>query len=288
MTGSGHHGDGGDGVRAALRRLRLAAGLTQERLAERAGVSAKAIIALENDPARTPRLETVTRAGRRPGPRPGRPSPPAGGGAAGQAGISRAPADGAGAAPGGRPRRVLAELEPTPWRGGPRAEPPHDPRPSPQRPVARTGARPGRRGAARPGAGAGDAQALGRGGPLPPGGDRRDGRRRQDGAGGPAGARAGPGLRGGVLAQPAQRPALPRVAGRGDPVPVRPAGAARPRARRRGSGSCWSCCGAAEPGGPRQLRDGARAARRRWATERGTRGTGSCCSGSGRPGTRAA
>src|SRR6187397_919026 len=46
---------------AALRRLRLAAGLTQERLAERAGVSAKAIIALENDPARTPRLETVTR-----------------------------------------------------------------------------------------------------------------------------------------------------------------------------------------------------------------------------------
>jgi LuxR family maltose regulon positive regulatory protein len=44
-----------------LRRLRLAAGLTQERLAERAGVSAKAVIALENDPARTPRLETVTR-----------------------------------------------------------------------------------------------------------------------------------------------------------------------------------------------------------------------------------
>src|SRR5262245_35131552 len=46
---------------AALRDLRLSAGLTQERLAERAGVSAKAIIALENDPARTPRLETVTR-----------------------------------------------------------------------------------------------------------------------------------------------------------------------------------------------------------------------------------
>jgi transcriptional regulator with XRE-family HTH domain len=46
---------------AVLRRLRLAAGLTQERLAERAGVSAKAIVALENDPARTPRLKTVTR-----------------------------------------------------------------------------------------------------------------------------------------------------------------------------------------------------------------------------------
>jgi WD40 repeat protein/DNA-binding XRE family transcriptional regulator len=46
---------------AALRRLRLAAGLTQERLAERAGVSAKAVIALEKDPGRTPRLETVTR-----------------------------------------------------------------------------------------------------------------------------------------------------------------------------------------------------------------------------------
>src|SRR5690349_15599785 len=44
-----------------LRRLRLAAGLTQERLAERAGLSAKAIIALENHPTRTPRLETVTR-----------------------------------------------------------------------------------------------------------------------------------------------------------------------------------------------------------------------------------
>jgi transcriptional regulator with XRE-family HTH domain len=46
---------------ALLRRLRLAAGLTQERLAERAGVSAKAIIGLENKPARAPRLETVTR-----------------------------------------------------------------------------------------------------------------------------------------------------------------------------------------------------------------------------------
>ena len=69
---------------ALLRRLRLAAGLTQERLAERAGVSAKAVIALENDPARTPRLETVTRLGRCPGPGPGRPSPPAGSGPAGQ------------------------------------------------------------------------------------------------------------------------------------------------------------------------------------------------------------
>ena len=46
---------------AMLKRLRLAAGLTQERLAERAGVSAKAIVNLENDPTRMPRLETVTR-----------------------------------------------------------------------------------------------------------------------------------------------------------------------------------------------------------------------------------
>lgn len=44
---------------ALLRRLRLAAGLTQESLAERAGVSAKAIQGLERDPNRLPRLDTV-------------------------------------------------------------------------------------------------------------------------------------------------------------------------------------------------------------------------------------
>jgi predicted ATPase/transcriptional regulator with XRE-family HTH domain len=42
-----------------LRDRRLAAGLTQEALAERAGLSAKAVSELERDPARTPRLETV-------------------------------------------------------------------------------------------------------------------------------------------------------------------------------------------------------------------------------------
>jgi predicted ATPase/DNA-binding XRE family transcriptional regulator/TolA-binding protein len=42
-----------------LRQRRLAAGLTQEALAERAGVSAKAISDLERDPERTPRLDTV-------------------------------------------------------------------------------------------------------------------------------------------------------------------------------------------------------------------------------------
>jgi predicted ATPase/DNA-binding XRE family transcriptional regulator len=42
-----------------LRDQRLAAGLTQEALADRAGVSAKAVSELERDPARTPRLETV-------------------------------------------------------------------------------------------------------------------------------------------------------------------------------------------------------------------------------------
>lgn len=45
---------------ALLKRLRLAAGLTQEALAERAGLSARAVSDLERDPARTPRLETVT------------------------------------------------------------------------------------------------------------------------------------------------------------------------------------------------------------------------------------
>ena len=45
---------------ALLKRHRLAAGLTQEALAERAGLSAKAVSDLERDPARTPRLGTVT------------------------------------------------------------------------------------------------------------------------------------------------------------------------------------------------------------------------------------
>ena len=44
----------------ALRQHRLSAGLTQEALAERAGVSAKAVSELERDLARTPRLDTVT------------------------------------------------------------------------------------------------------------------------------------------------------------------------------------------------------------------------------------
>ena len=44
---------------ALLRRLRLAAGLTQEALAERAGLSAKAVRGLERDPTRVPRLDTV-------------------------------------------------------------------------------------------------------------------------------------------------------------------------------------------------------------------------------------
>ena len=42
-----------------LRQRRLAAGLTQEALAERAGVSAKAVSDLERDPGRTPRLDTI-------------------------------------------------------------------------------------------------------------------------------------------------------------------------------------------------------------------------------------
>jgi transcriptional regulator with XRE-family HTH domain len=42
-----------------LRRRRLAAGLTQEAHAERAGISAKAVSDLERDPDRTPRLDTI-------------------------------------------------------------------------------------------------------------------------------------------------------------------------------------------------------------------------------------
>jgi predicted ATPase/DNA-binding XRE family transcriptional regulator len=49
----------GSAFGAMLRRLRLAASLTQEGLAERAGVSAKAVGELERDAARLPRLETV-------------------------------------------------------------------------------------------------------------------------------------------------------------------------------------------------------------------------------------
>ena len=44
---------------ALLRRCRLAAGLTQAALAERAGLSERAVNDLERDPQRTPRLETV-------------------------------------------------------------------------------------------------------------------------------------------------------------------------------------------------------------------------------------
>ena len=47
------------GFGALLRRLRLAAGLTQEALAERAGVSARAVSDLERDPSRLPRLDSV-------------------------------------------------------------------------------------------------------------------------------------------------------------------------------------------------------------------------------------
>ncbi len=45
--------------RVLLKQLRLAAGLTQEALTERAGLSAKAVSDLERNHGRTPRLETV-------------------------------------------------------------------------------------------------------------------------------------------------------------------------------------------------------------------------------------
>ncbi len=46
---------------ALLKRYRLAAGLTQEQLAERASLSAHAVSDLERDPARLPQLESVAR-----------------------------------------------------------------------------------------------------------------------------------------------------------------------------------------------------------------------------------
>ena len=48
------------GFKELLKQHRLAAGLTQEALAERAGISAKAVSELERDPARLPRLDTVS------------------------------------------------------------------------------------------------------------------------------------------------------------------------------------------------------------------------------------
>ncbi|TMC10875.1 MAG: XRE family transcriptional regulator [Chloroflexi bacterium] len=54
---------GMEGFGVLLRRLRLAAGLTQEALAERAGLSARAISDLERHPDRTPRLDSVASLG---------------------------------------------------------------------------------------------------------------------------------------------------------------------------------------------------------------------------------
>jgi predicted ATPase/transcriptional regulator with XRE-family HTH domain len=53
-------GPGAVSFAVLLKRQRLAAGLTQEALAERAGLSAKAVGDLERDPDRSPRLGTVT------------------------------------------------------------------------------------------------------------------------------------------------------------------------------------------------------------------------------------
>ena len=49
----------GSGFGDLLKRLRLAAGLTQDALAARAGVSERAVSDLERDPTRLPRLDTV-------------------------------------------------------------------------------------------------------------------------------------------------------------------------------------------------------------------------------------
>lgn len=51
--------DRGVGFAQLLKRRRVAAGMTQEGLAEAAGLSAKAISELERDPGRRPRLQSV-------------------------------------------------------------------------------------------------------------------------------------------------------------------------------------------------------------------------------------
>jgi predicted ATPase/transcriptional regulator with XRE-family HTH domain len=48
-----------DGFGPTLRQLRLSAGLTQDALAKRAGISVRAVSDLERDPSRTPRLDTI-------------------------------------------------------------------------------------------------------------------------------------------------------------------------------------------------------------------------------------
>ena len=146
--------DTGVSFAALLRRQRLAAGLTQEALAERAGLSAKAVSDLERDPGRTPAARHGDAARRRAGPRTRRSGPPA-----------------RGRPPGRRPPRRRR----------------HGPAPAPARPAGPAAAahpadRPGRRGRGR-----GPAAAPGR---HPAADPDRPGRGRQDPAG-PRGGRAG-------------------------------------------------------------------------------------------------
>jgi transcriptional regulator with XRE-family HTH domain len=46
-------------VGAAIRRVRVKAGMSQERLARRVGVTTNTVWRLENDPVANPRLETL-------------------------------------------------------------------------------------------------------------------------------------------------------------------------------------------------------------------------------------
>ena len=59
---------------ALLKHTRLAAGLTQEALAERSGLSARAVSDLERDGERTPRLDTLALRAVALGQRPSPPS----------------------------------------------------------------------------------------------------------------------------------------------------------------------------------------------------------------------
>ena len=60
IAAGGSADSGGQAFRVLLRRYRLAAGLTQEALAERAGLSARAISDLERGLRQTPQRQTLT------------------------------------------------------------------------------------------------------------------------------------------------------------------------------------------------------------------------------------
>ena len=130
-----------------LRQRRLAA-LTQDALAERAGISAKAVSDLERDPDRTPRLEHDRPAGRRAGSRSGRAGGPPGRGPAavtrwGRTGPGHPRSDPPAADPADRPGRAGRGRGPAAAAQRHAAADPHRPGRRRQDPAGHRGGRPG-------------------------------------------------------------------------------------------------------------------------------------------------